>query len=145
MLRRAVAALGTLCLLTTSAPAHFRIVHDEGGLLYAYIDKYIALREGGASVVLDGMCLSSCALIVGLMNPEQVCVTPRARLGFHSVAIELHNLRRHDEESTRMYFNMLPAPMRELLRMRGWDGASEHAAIIFVEGDDLLAFFRACG
>jgi hypothetical protein len=144
MLRRAAAALPLLGLLTSSAPAQYRIVYDEGGVIDAYIEKYNALRNGGATVVLDGMCLSSCALIVGLLERGQVCVTPRARLGFHSAYELLHGARRHDTEATRMYFTMLPAPMRAILNARGWDGASERREMICVEGDELLAFFRAC-
>lgn len=144
MFRRAVAALGILCLLTTSVPAQYHIVNDTGGILDSYIDKYIALREGRASVVIDGVCLSACALIVGLMDTSQVCVTPRAQLGFHSTS-EVHgDWRRYHAESTRMYFAMLPPAMRELLRTRGWDGNSEHEALIYVEGEELRAFFKAC-
>jgi hypothetical protein len=61
-----------------------RLANDHGGLIRAYRDRFVRAREAGERVVIDGVCLSACTLAVGLLPPGQVCVTPKAILGFQS-------------------------------------------------------------
>src|SRR6266446_79730 len=56
------------------------IRHDMGGSVAAYHGKYNGMRAQGERVVVDGHCVSSCAMVLGLRN---VCATPRARFFFH--------------------------------------------------------------
>lgn len=139
-LRALLAAAALTLAAITPASAAYRITHDNGGPIWAYIDKYNALRNAGGTVIIDGLCLSSCALIAGLMPAERVCVTPYGQLGFHSASTAHH----FDSEATRMVWQMYPETVRALLRERGWDGHSEHAEMIYIEGAELRSLFAAC-
>ena len=63
------------------ADAAYRITFDMGGQLSSFITKYQALRDANAHVVIDGECVSACTLVTTL-EPKDVCITPRAVLGF---------------------------------------------------------------
>jgi len=65
------------------AEADYRITRDPGGLLDQYKAKYTVVRDRGERVIIDGMCSSACTLVLGIVPLSRVCVTPRARLGFH--------------------------------------------------------------
>jgi hypothetical protein len=65
------------------AAADYRITWDPGGLLDQYKAKYTVVRDRGERVIIDGMCSSACTLVLGIVPLSRVCVTPRARLGFH--------------------------------------------------------------
>ena len=66
------------------ASAAMRIVGDGGGQIGPYLERLAALRSSGEQVVIDGPCLSACTLVLGVIPRERICVTRRARLGFHA-------------------------------------------------------------
>ena len=68
----------------SSASAAVRIVADGGGQIGPYLESFAALRGSGQKVVIDGPCLSACTLVLGVIPRERICVTRRARLGFHA-------------------------------------------------------------
>ena len=45
------------------------------------------LLTNGTDVVIDGKCLSACTMVLGLVPSKQICVTPRARFGFHAASM----------------------------------------------------------
>jgi hypothetical protein len=141
MMRRALAALA-VCFVASIGPAQsaYRITLDQGGEIYRYIDKYTALRLSGGSVILDGGCFSACALVAGLIPADRICITSRAFLGFHSTNFDPS----YSEPATRMMWRMLPESVRALVRTQGWDGESEHQALVFIEGDQLKTLFAMC-
>ena len=63
--------------------ADYRITRDHGGEIKSYEAKYAHLRDKGERVIIDGICNSACTLLLGILPPGKVCVTPRASLGFH--------------------------------------------------------------
>ncbi|HEV3175466.1 MAG TPA: hypothetical protein VGZ72_05730 [Stellaceae bacterium] len=65
------------------ALADYRITRDHGGEIKSYEAKYTHLRDKGERVIIDGICNSACTLLLGILPPGKVCVTPRASLGFH--------------------------------------------------------------
>jgi hypothetical protein len=73
-----------MALIATSASATVRISGDLGGQIGPYLDRLEALRNSGERVVIDGPCLSACTLVLGVIPRNRICVTPRARLGFHA-------------------------------------------------------------
>jgi len=81
-LARGFGVAGLLCL-AGPAFADLRITRDHGGDLKQYESKYERLRDKGERVVIDGICNSACTLVLGILPPGKVCVTPRASLGFH--------------------------------------------------------------
>jgi hypothetical protein len=72
-----------LLLLTNPAFADVRITRDFGGLLEEYKKKYAKLRDKNERIVIDGICNSACTIVLGIVPLNRICVTPRARLGFH--------------------------------------------------------------
>ncbi len=78
-----VAALLMLASVPAQA-ADYRITRDFGGLVEQYKTKYAKLRDRGDRVVIDGICNSACTLVLGILPPNRICVTPRASLGFHA-------------------------------------------------------------
>jgi hypothetical protein len=145
-MRRVFAAVAAICLLVTNANAAMRITFDPGGRLIEYIEKYYQWRSLEASVVIDGMCISACTLIVGILKPEKVCVTENARLAFHSARYSAND--EHASEGTRLAWNIYPPHVRALLIARGWNGddpaVNAHPDLIYIEGDDLRTIYRDC-
>src|SRR5207253_8836584 len=79
-----IAAAGVAGVVGNSACATVRITDDYGGQIGAYIDHFEAVRHSGERVVIDGPCMSACTLVLGIVPQDRICVTSRARLGFHA-------------------------------------------------------------
>ena len=81
-----IGAIGMAALLLTlaSAAATVRIANDAGGQIGPYLDRLVALRNSGERVVIDGPCLSACTMVLGVIPRGRICMTRRARLGFHA-------------------------------------------------------------
>ena len=71
-------------LTATSAHAVVRIKSDPGGQIGPYLENLVALRGSGERVIIDGPCLSACTMLLGVIPHDRICVTSRARLGFHA-------------------------------------------------------------
>src|SRR5215475_13522221 len=73
-----------VALSMSSASAAVRIVGDPGGQIGPYLERLVALRNSGERVIIDGPCLSACTMVLGVIPRERICMTGRARLGFHA-------------------------------------------------------------
>jgi hypothetical protein len=76
-------SLAVLVAMATPASADVRITRDFGGYVDQYKAKYARMRDKRERIVIDGTCNSACTLLLGIVPLRQVCVTPRASLGFH--------------------------------------------------------------
>jgi hypothetical protein len=145
-MRRLVAAFAACCLLASNANAALRIKFDPGGRLIDYIEKYNMLREAEAKIMIDGLCISACTLITGIIEDANVCVTNNARLAFHSASYG--DTGAHASEGTRLAWSIYPEKVRALLRAKGWDGddpkVNAHPDLIYVEGEELRTIYRDC-
>ena len=74
----------TAALMMSTAQGAVRIKSDPGGQIGPYLENLVALRGSGERVIIDGPCLSACTMVLGVIPRERICVTPRARLGFHA-------------------------------------------------------------
>jgi hypothetical protein len=83
MRRLGLALLLPATLWNFAAAADYRITRDHGGLVNRYTLKYLEVRDRGERVIIDGFCNSACTLVLGIVPLNRICVTPRARLGFH--------------------------------------------------------------
>jgi hypothetical protein len=72
----------------TASAGDYRITADYGGVVDEYKAKYAIVRDSGERVVIDGPCDSACTLVLGIVPLNRICVTPRARLGFHMAYYE---------------------------------------------------------
>jgi hypothetical protein len=63
-------------------PVIVTITNDGGGLVGDY-DKFVEyLQASHVKVHVAGACVSACTLLLSL-SPEQICVGPNAKFGFH--------------------------------------------------------------
>ena len=83
---RIAALLGAVvaALTISNASAAVRIKADPGGQIGPYLENLALLRSSGEKVIIDGPCLSACTMLLGVIPRNRICVTPRARLGFHA-------------------------------------------------------------
>jgi hypothetical protein len=131
-----------LCLSCTQAThATIRIVEDRGGLIETYVSKFERLRASGESVIIDGLCASACTMVLAAVQPDKICVTSRAALGFHAAYQFTPNGRTvADPEATTMLYAMYPAPVKRWIVARG--GLTPH--MIFLRGRPLQAMYQPC-
>jgi hypothetical protein len=135
--------LGTVALLLATVPsaALVRIGDDPGGRIGSYLEAYAMLRSTGQFVVIDGACLSACTLVLGMIPSERVCVTPRARLGFHAAWTPDENGRPvRSPMGTRVLMDIYPPKVRNWIRRKG--GLTHR--MIFLQGRELAAMYRPC-
>jgi hypothetical protein len=137
----AIAVL-TAALSNTSASATVVISNDIGGKMEDYTARYQQVRQSGEAVVIDGMCLSACTMVLGLVPRERICATANAVLGFHA-AWEF------DGSGTRI---PSPSGTRELMRaypstVRAWIGrhGGLKPGMMFLRGRELAAVVPPCG
>jgi hypothetical protein len=139
---RAVAlSILLLCAGIVESAATVRISSDRGGRIGTYMEAFATLRSSGEMVVIDGPCLSACTLILGILPSNQVCVTRRARLGFHAAWRPDQNGKPvRSAMGTQVLMDAYPPKVRSWIRRKG--GLSSR--MIFLQGRELAAFFPPC-
>jgi hypothetical protein len=142
MVVRAIVA-GAVLLVLASQPAFavVRIANDAGGQIGPYLDKLVSLRSSGQSVVIDGPCLSACTLLLGVIPRERICVTPRARLGFHAAwKPDANGNKRLSREGTRALWDIYPSNVRAWLSRHG----GLKPKMVYLSGSELAAMYTTC-
>ncbi len=142
-LSAAVVAFAGLLLLVSpaTAAAVVKIADDHGGNIGAYYSRFIALRDSGAQVAIDGSCSSACTMVLGIVPRERICVTPNAVLGFHAawrpgfLGFEFIN-----DPATRTLWSLYPTSIRRWIARNGGLGLQ----MIFLSGPELFAMYRQC-
>jgi hypothetical protein len=130
-----------LCAGINESSATVRIADDRGGRIGTYIEAFATLRSTGETVMIDGPCLSACTLILGILTADQVCVTKRARLGFHAAWRPDHHGRPISSSmGTQVLMEVYPTKVRNWIRRKG--GLSRK--MIFLQGRELAAFYPRC-
>ena len=124
-----------------ASDAAVRIVQDPGGQIGTYVDKYQSVRGSGEMVIIDGFCGSACTIVLGTVPHDKICVTSRARLGFHAAWDSGSNGRKiTNPEATQTLYSMYPFEVRRWIDQRG--GLTPH--VIFLRGRELAAMYRPC-
>ncbi len=132
------------CLVWTlpkTAAAVVRITDDRGGNIGAYWSRYMALRDAGEQIVIDGTCSSACTLVLGIVPHDRICVTANAVLGFHAawrpgfLGFQIIN-----DPATRTLWNFYPASIRQWISRNGGLGL----ATIYLSGPELISMYRQC-
>lgn len=124
-----------------SAAAVVRITDDHGGNIGAYWSRYIALKDAGEHIIIDGICSSACTLVLGIVPHARICVTPNAVLGFHAawrpgfLGFQIIN-----DPATRTLWNFYPASIRQWISRNGGLGL----ATIYLSGPELISMYRQC-
>lgn len=124
-----------------SASATMIITADTGGPISHYEQRYAMLRATGEYVVIDGRCFSACTMLLAYVPRERVCVTPRARLGFHAAWFpDMTGGRVISRQHTQRLHDSYPAPVRHWLARRG--GLSSQMLVL--QGRELQAILPPC-
>lgn len=136
-----VVAFAILLAWAKPAKAAMRIAGDTGGRIGAYIEKYQGWRYAGDIVIIDGLCASACTIVLGAIRHDNICVTERATLGFHS-AWDLGPDGREvpNEKATQFLYALYPAPVQRWIAARG--GLTPR--MIFLRGKALQAMYKPC-
>ena len=123
------------------ASATMRIAEDRGGQIGHYLQAFAMLRSTGERVVIDGNCLSACTLVLGMIPHSRLCVTSRARFGFHAAWMPGRDGRPVTSAmGTRALWNIYPPSVQHWIVRHG--GLSRR--MIFLEGRDLDGIVRSC-
>jgi hypothetical protein len=124
-----------------ASDAVVRIAQDRGGRIATYVEKFQGVRSSGEMVIIDGFCASACTIVLGSVPHERICVTSRARLGFHAAWDPGSNGRKIvNTEATQSLYLMYPSEVRHWIDQRG--GLTPH--MIFLGGRELAALYRPC-
>jgi hypothetical protein len=139
----ALVLCGALLLAgVTSAAAEMRIAEDRGGQIGHYLQAFAMVRSTGERVVIDGNCLSACTLVLGLIPRNRICVTERARFGFHAAWMPDREGRPVTSTlGTRALWRIYPSSVRHWINQHG--GLSRK--MIFLQGRDLDGIVPSCG
>lgn len=138
--RTALLGAAMAALTATSASA-LRISHDAGGQIGPYMATYASLRSSGEQIVIDGPCLSACTMLLGIIPRENICVTPRARLGFHAAwkPDDNGNPVTH-VGATKVLWEIYPQNVRSWLSRHG----GLQRKMVFLHGRELSAMYQPC-
>jgi hypothetical protein len=142
-MRCGAALIGTAFAVfaVTSASATVRISGDFGGQIGRYLVHYTALRDAGERVVIDGACMSACTLVLGVIPRDRICVTPRARLGFHAAWRPGQGTRMVSAaDGTQLLMETYPQEIRDWITQRG--GLSPQ--VKYLSGRELAAMYQNC-
>ena len=133
----AVILLGAL---TTSASAILRITDDAGGNIGVYWSRFMAIRNAGDHVVIDGTCSSACTMVLGIVPYDHICVTQKAVLGFHAAYQSFLGFQAINDPATRTLMNIYPDPIRHWIARKGGLGSRT----VFLSAPELFAYYRKC-
>jgi hypothetical protein len=140
----AAAATTALMIFTTSIPsamAVIRIKADPGGQIGPYLENLAALRSSGERVIIDGPCISACTMVLGVIPRDRICVTTRARLGFHAAWHPGDDGRPvTSRAATQLLMEVYPQNVRSWIKERG--GLSER--MMYLSGRELAAMYQSC-
>jgi hypothetical protein len=134
-------AVAAALMASSSAQAVVRIKSDPGGQIGPYLENLVALRGSGERVIIDGPCLSACTMVLGVIPAERICVTPRARLGFHAAwhpGEDGHPIP--SREATKLLMDIYPEHVRSWIARRG--GLSPR--MMYLSGRELAAMYNPC-
>jgi hypothetical protein len=124
-----------------ASDAAVRIVQDPGGRIETYVGKYQGVRSSGESVIIDGSCVSACTIVLGSVPHDRICVTSRARLGFHAAwDPDSRGRKVTNAAATQTLYSMYPFEIRRWIDQRG--GLTPR--MIFLSGRELASMFRPC-
>ena len=127
--------------MTLSADAAVRITGDKGGQIGPYLYKFVALRSVGERIIIDGPCLSACTLVTAVMPRSQICVTPRASLGFHAAwAPDQTGRKTMHRAGTKLVYKIYPKQIRNWIARNG--GLNDR--MIYLSGRQLATMYPSC-
>lgn len=124
-----------------ASTATVRIENDRGGRIGTYMQRFRDLRDSGENVVVDGDCVSACTLLLGYIPKDRICVTRKARFGFHSAwKPGLLGFHTFNAAGTAILFSRYPVEIQNWLVQSG--GLTDR--MVYLSGSALTAFYDRC-
>jgi hypothetical protein len=140
-LKELVTAAAVAALSATSASATVRIVSDAGGQIGPYLEHLSQIRSSGQRVIIDGPCLSACTMVLGVIPRDRICVTRRARLGFHAAWHPGDGGRPVTSRGgTQLLMEVYPDNVKRWIARRG--GLSPR--MMYLSGSELSSMYQPC-
>jgi hypothetical protein len=123
------------------ASAEIVIRNNPGGLISEHYAEFTRIRDAGERVVIDGRCYSACTLVLGMIPRERLCVTGRARLGFHAAwAYAPDGSKVASPIGNSQLWDNYPPEVRGWIARRG--GLTPKLMVL--SGRELTSMYRAC-
>ena len=135
--------IGLFLAITVVQPSNaiVRIDDDRGGFLGEYLLKFATIRDSGERVMIDGSCYSACTLVTALIPKQRICVTERARLGFHAGWVDDQTGERAvSVEGTHLMYQMYPREIQRWISLHGGLGTRT----LILRGRELMAVYPIC-
>jgi len=124
-----------------AASAMVRIADDSGGPMGAYLERFASIRDSREHVIIDGFCLSACTLVLAMIPPDRICLTPKAVFGFHAASSSQQWLYpQAGSAGTRTLWALYPESIRKLIRKKG--GLSNE--MVYLTAQELSSGFSRC-
>jgi hypothetical protein len=140
-LLRGFVGAAVAALMVGNASAAVRIANDPGGQIGPYLDNFTMVRNSGQKVIIDGPCLSACTMVLGIVPRERICVTQRAKLGFHAAWNPGANGKVvMSHAGTKALWNIYPGHIRSWLSKRG----GLKPKMVYLSGSELSAMYPPC-
>jgi len=134
-------AAAAVAAIANPDAASVRITNDGGGNIGVYWSRFMALRDSGQNVVIDGTCSSACTMVLGIVPQDRICVTPKAVFGFHAAwRPGLFGFEVVNDPATRTLWDLYPIPIRQWIAHNGGLGLQ----MIYLSGPELFAMYRQC-
>jgi hypothetical protein len=129
--------LGALLLLSAPALGTVVITEDGGGTIVRFEERYAMFKAADQLVIIDGDCISACTLVFTIMPRDRVCVTERARFGFHNAYVSSKGVYLYSPAGTDMVYKAYPSALKRLLADKGWTGGElpgwREGALVWVD------------
>ena len=136
-----IAAAWLLAAAAQPAMADVRIMSSPGGPVVPYVKLFEAVRDSGERVIIDGPCLSACTMVLGVIPKERICVTAKARLGFHAAWHPGDDGRPvTSRAATQLLMDIYPQHVRTWIKDHG--GLSPK--MMYLTGRELAAMYQTC-
>ncbi|MCW5681602.1 MAG: hypothetical protein KF794_07605 [Xanthobacteraceae bacterium] len=114
---------------------------DYGGYVHLYERKYRRLARSHKEIAIDGECSSACTMLFGYFPLERICVTPRAKLGFHMPTEKTDDGKWiPTQDGARDLMAMYPPQIQRWLARKG----GLKPDMIYLRGEELRKVIRRC-
>jgi mono/diheme cytochrome c family protein len=101
-------------------PGETRFRFDAGGKIDEYIEKFNKLASSNVPILIDGYCAPACTVVLGIVPLDRICVTGRARFGFHAaVSTDEDGRLTYDDAGTQVFLDTYPKPLRDWIVKNG--------------------------
>jgi hypothetical protein len=101
-------------------PGEMPFRFDAGGKIDQSIETFNKLASSNVPILIDGYCAPACTVVLGIVPLDRICVTGRARFGFHaSVSNDEDGRPTYDDAGTQLLLDTYPKPLRDWIVKNG--------------------------